>query len=102
MNPNQLLARLVDSARRRPRLSAWLVLSTAICTFIAIEGRQVVLAVGQWLTLFLASILVAGVCVWIVSGDDQAEASPPASESQIEVAHIRTEESKSDNGPTSV
>jgi purine-cytosine permease-like protein len=64
-------------AKARPRLAAWIVLSAALCTFLAIEGRQVVLAVGQWLALFLACVLVAGLCVRIVSGRDDAPTTPP-------------------------
>jgi hypothetical protein len=66
-------------ARSRPRLAGWALLSAAICLFLGIEGREVILTVGQWFALFSASVVVAGLCVWIVSGTDDGTPPPEAS-----------------------
>ncbi len=54
----------------RPRLAAWIVLSLGIVILLLIEARDVGLLVGQWAALIIASILVAGLCIWIVSWED--------------------------------
>ena len=57
----------------RPRLAAWIVLSLGIVILLLIEARDVGLLVGQWLALIVASVLVAGLCIWIVSWEDSDE-----------------------------
>lgn len=57
----------------RPRLAAWIVLSLGIVILLLIEARDVGLLVGQWAALIIASILVAGLCIWIVSWEDSDE-----------------------------
>ncbi|MHB8627781.1 MAG: hypothetical protein ACYDBJ_17415 [Aggregatilineales bacterium] len=54
----------------RPRLAAWIVLSLGIVILLLIEARDVGLLIGQWIALIIASILVAGLCIWIVSWED--------------------------------
>lgn len=76
MIPNRPPKGLRRFARERPRLSAWIVLSAAMCTFLAIEGRNVGLAAGQWLALFLATIVVAGLCIRIISGPGDDSGDP--------------------------
>ena len=58
-----------------PRIAAWIVLSVGMIVLLAIEAREVGLLPTQWLALFVACILVAGACVWIISweGDDEEE-----------------------------
>jgi len=73
-----VIGALVRFADERPRLSAWIVLSVAICILLAIEGRDVGLLIGQWIALFVASILVAGLCIWIVTWEDSDETAPAA------------------------
>lgn len=60
-----------------PRMAAWFVLSTGIIILLAIEAQDVGLSTGNWIALILASIVVAGLCVWIVSWEDE-EAEEPA------------------------
>jgi hypothetical protein len=58
-----------------PRIAAWIVLSLGMVILLAIEAREVGLLPTQWIALFVACVLVAGACVWIISweGDDEAE-----------------------------
>ncbi len=57
-----------------PRLSAWIVLALGMVILLVIEARDVGLLPGQWIALIIATILVAGACVWIVSWEDEDEA----------------------------
>lgn len=60
-------------ASRHPRLAAWLVLSLGMVILLVIEARDVGLLPTQWVALVIATILVAGLCVWIVSWEDDNE-----------------------------
>jgi hypothetical protein len=67
------LGNLLRFAEERPRLAAWIVLSAGIVILLLIEARDVGLLVGQWAALIIASVLVAGLCVWIVAWEDSDE-----------------------------
>lgn len=58
---------------KHPRLSAWIFLSVGMIVLLLIEARDVGLLPGQWLALIVACVLVAGVCIWIVSWEDSDE-----------------------------
>ncbi len=66
------------AAEQRPRLAAWIVLSLGIVILLLVEARDVGLLIGQWLALIVASIVVAGLCIWIVSWEDADEKEEPA------------------------
>ena len=47
---------------------------------LVIEARDVGLLPGQWIALIVATVLVAGACIWIVSwedSDDPEDADAP-------------------------
>lgn len=56
-----------------PRFAAWIVLSVGMVTILVIEARDVGLEAGNWIALIVATILVAGLCIWIVSWEDVDE-----------------------------
>lgn len=56
-----------------PRLSAWVVLSAGIIALLVYEARDVGLSTGNWIALIVASIIVAGLCIWIVGEDDDEQ-----------------------------
>lgn len=58
---------------RHPRLTAWLVLAAGMLLFLFIEGSDIGLTAGNWIALIIATVLVAGLCVWIVSWEDGNE-----------------------------
>ena len=62
----------------RPRLAAWIVLSLGIVILLLVEARDVGLLIGQWAALIVASVLVAGLCIWIVSWEDSDEQTAKA------------------------
>ena len=63
-------------ALRHPRLAAWVVLSVGMVALLVIEARDVGLQAGNWIALIIATVLVAGACIWIVSWDDGDETQP--------------------------
>jgi hypothetical protein len=91
---------LVKFADDRPRLAAWIVLSVGIVVLLMIEARDVGLLIGQWVALIVASVLVAGLCIWIVTWEDsdetaEAEAAKPATADNVVAAS--TPEKATDN-----
>jgi len=59
-----------------PRLGAWIVLSVGMVALLVIEARDIGLLVTQWIALIVATVLVAGACIWIISWEDDEEDSP--------------------------
>jgi protein-S-isoprenylcysteine O-methyltransferase Ste14 len=69
----------VKWAMRHPRLAAWIVLALGMVILLVIEAREVGLLPTQWIALIVATVLVAGACVWIISWEDpdeEPEATP--------------------------
>jgi protein-S-isoprenylcysteine O-methyltransferase Ste14 len=60
---------------RHPRLLAWLVLAVGMVAILIWAAKDVGLLAGQWTALIVSTILLAGLCVWIIgweSGDDES------------------------------
>jgi hypothetical protein len=71
-----MLSNLKGFAERRPKLAAWIALAIGMVIILIIAARDVGLQWNQWLFLILATIGLAGLCVWIIgweSGGDAAE-----------------------------
>lgn len=66
---------LVNWASSHPRLAAWIVLSVGMVGLVVYEGRDVGLLATQWIALVVACVLVAGLCIWIISWEDENEES---------------------------
>ena len=62
-----------DWARRHPRLLMWAVLAAGMVIILILSARDVGLLPGQWAALIVATILLAGLCVWIIGWEDGAE-----------------------------
>jgi protein-S-isoprenylcysteine O-methyltransferase Ste14 len=73
---------LLDWIKSHPRLSAWVVLAAGMVAIVAFEARDVGLLVHQWIALIVATVLVAGLCVWIIGWEDDNEAEPEKTEAQ--------------------
>jgi hypothetical protein len=67
------LGPIVRWVEAHPRLSAWFVLALGMVILLVIEARDVGLLTTQWIALIVATILVAGACIWIVSWEDEDE-----------------------------
>ena len=80
-----MLAKIKTWASAHPKLAAWVVLGIGMVIVLLIAARDVGLTVSQWLFLVLATIGLAGLCVWIIgweSSDDETkpEAAKPATD----------------------
>ncbi len=58
-------------ASRHPRLVMWAVLAVGMVIILIFSARDVGLLAGQWAALIVATILVAGLCVWIIGWDGE-------------------------------
>ncbi|MCY3977957.1 MAG: hypothetical protein OXG23_07640 [Chloroflexi bacterium] len=56
---------------QHPRFSAWVVLAAGMVALLVHEARNVGLLPSQWVALIVATILVAGACIWIISWEDK-------------------------------
>jgi|DewCreStandDraft_1066081.scaffolds.fasta_scaffold01162_3 Na+/melibiose symporter-like transporter len=74
------MSALIAWGKRHPYLAGWIVLAVGMVALLIWEARDVGLQPGQWAALIVATILVAGACIWIISWDSDEEASPAGNE----------------------
>ncbi len=79
------LSNVIAIIDRYPRISAWVVLSVGIIAILIYEARDVGLTTTNWIALIVASIVVSGLCIWIVSWEDQDEQVAAATDKAIKV-----------------
>lgn len=58
---------------QHPRLTAWLVLALGMVIILIWSARDVGLLPRQWAALIVATIGLAGVCVWILGWEEGGE-----------------------------
>lgn len=56
---------------RHPRLTAWIVLAVGMVAILVWSARDVGLIWSQWLALIIATIGLAGLCVWIIGWEEE-------------------------------
>jgi hypothetical protein len=56
-----------DWAGRHPRLVMWIVLALGMVIILIWSAKDVGLLPGQWAALIVSTILLAGLCVWIIN-----------------------------------
>ncbi|MCY3781375.1 MAG: hypothetical protein OXG78_13770 [Chloroflexi bacterium] len=66
-----------------PRFSAWVVLAAGMVGLLVHEARNVGLQPSQWVALIVATVLVAGACIWIISWEDKDD---PEDEAEVNAA----------------
>lgn len=81
----------VQWVKQRPRLSAWVVLAAGMVALLVYEARNVGLLPSQWIALIVATILVAGACIWIISWEDKDD---PEDEAEVSVAEGAAQDSE--------
>lgn len=66
---------LKDWVNRHPQLTAWAALAVGMVAILIWAAQDVGLEAGQWAALILATILLAGLCIWIIGWekDDEEE-----------------------------
>ena len=61
--------KLKNFANRHPQLAMWAVLAVGMVIILIWAAKDVGLLLGQWAALIVATILLAGLCAWIVGWD---------------------------------
>jgi len=65
------MSSLKQFVNRHPRLAAWLVLAVGMVIILVWSARDVGLLPGQWAALIVATIGLAGLCVWIIGWEEE-------------------------------
>ncbi len=65
--------KLKQFVNEHPQWTSWIVLSIGMVLILVWSARDVGLTAGQWATLILATIAVAGLSVWIIGWEDEEE-----------------------------
>jgi K+ transporter len=56
-----------------PNLVSWFALALGMVVIVALAARNVGFQPGQWAAIIVATIALAGLCVWIISWEDGAD-----------------------------
>ncbi len=64
-------------AEFHPRLTAWVALAIGMVIVLLIAVRDVPLLPSQLAVLIVSTILLAGLCVWIIHWEEEQEPSEP-------------------------
>ena len=73
---------LKDWVNRHPQLTAWAALAVGMVAILIWAAKDVGLEAGQWAALIVATILLAGLCIWIISWDGEGEVEQEQNEEQ--------------------
>jgi hypothetical protein len=89
-----------DFVLRHPRLTAWFVLAVGMVAILVWSARDVGLLAHQWAALIVATIGLAGLCVWIIGWEDEDEegeegAKEPTSEESAGEASVSADTERS-------
>ena len=72
-----------------PSLVSWAALALGMVVIVIIAARNVGFQPGQWAAIILATIALAGLCVWIVGWEDDADADDATGKEQDAAAEAR-------------
>lgn len=75
---------LTDFVKQHPRLTAWFVLAVGMVAILAWSARDVGLEAGQWAALIVATIGLAGLCVWIIGWEEEQETEEETPQTDVE------------------
>jgi predicted tellurium resistance membrane protein TerC len=64
---------LKDWVNRHPQLTAWAALAVGMVAILLWAAKDVGLEPGQWAALIIATILLAGLCIWIIGWNSNEE-----------------------------
>jgi MFS superfamily sulfate permease-like transporter len=73
------LSTLKEFAERHPQLIAWWVLAVGMVVILLWSARGVGLLPGQMIALVVTTVLLAGLCVWIIGWEDEEAEEIPKS-----------------------
>jgi hypothetical protein len=60
-------------AGQHPRIVAWIALAIGMVIILLWAAKDVGLLPSQLLALSIATVILAGLCVWIIGWEDEAE-----------------------------
>ncbi len=69
-------------ADRHPRIVAWIALAIGMVIILLWAAKDVGLLPTQLLALAVATVVLAGLCVWIIGWEDDTQDQPTESASQ--------------------
>ena len=69
------MAALKSFAAQHPRIVAWIGLAIGMVVILLWSAKDVGLLPTQMLALIVATILLAGLCIWIIGWEDSEEES---------------------------
>ena len=72
-----MVSKLRTWATQHPKLAAWVALAIGMVIVLIIAARDVGLLWNQWLFLILATIGLAGLCVWIIGWEANEDEEKP-------------------------
>lgn len=61
---------LQNFAQKHPNLLSWVALAAGMVIILLLAARDVGFQPAQWLALIVATIALAGACVWIISWEE--------------------------------
>jgi len=64
------MAKIIEFYNRHPRLVAWAVLAIGMVVMLLWSAKDVGLLPTQTLALVVATVGLAGLCVWIIGWED--------------------------------
>jgi hypothetical protein len=67
---------------QHPQLTAWVVLALGMVIILLWAAKDVGLLPGQWAALIVATIVLAGLCVWIIGWNGEEEEPEPELEAE--------------------
>ena len=65
------MSTLKEFVTRHPQITAWIVLAVGMVAILLWSAKDVGLLPAQRFALVVATILVAGLCVWIIGWEDE-------------------------------
>ncbi len=66
-----------------PQWTSWIVLAIGMVVILVWSARDVGLTAGQWTALVVATVLVAGLAVWIIGWEDEDEEEVEEGEEKV-------------------
>jgi hypothetical protein len=64
--------RIKSFVNEHPQLTSWFVLAVGMVAILVWSARDVGLLPGQWAALIVATVLTAGLAVWIIGWEDES------------------------------
>lgn len=74
------MQKIVGFYNRHPKLTMWAVLAVGMVIILLWSAKDVGLLPQQTLALVIATVGLAGLCVWIIGWEDEDEAGEAAGE----------------------